>query len=83
MQDFSFETQELSSSSIEEAICNSCGLQNVSSSNLPWFIDAEVMYLVTVTAQNGSVSCKVIAYKSTKSEGCYIVCVSNIKVNSR
>lgn len=84
MQDFSFEAKSLSGTGIEDAICTACGLQNPDSSNLPWVIESESFHWVSITAQNGSVSCKVTAYKSVNSDSdCYTVFVSNIKLDCR
>lgn len=84
MQDFSFEAKSLNGYRIEEAICMKCGLINADSSNLPPMIKPDNIIPVLITAQNGSVTCKVAAYKSNNSENdCYTVYVSNIEINSR
>ena len=76
VNDFEYETDDLSSYKLEEQICYACGDSTPQSSNLNWKLEAEEHKVVTLLTEKHSISCYVLICKGLNKK--YSVQVRNI-----
>ncbi len=81
IQDFSFETNTLSFTFIEEEIAVRCNMGYSDSSSNPWRIK-EGSQNMRIYCTKGSINCRVMAYKSKETDK-YVIEVSGISVTQK
>lgn len=86
MDAFEFRSKSLSGLTIEDKICERCGLLYADSSNLPIQFEINNVYELFITAPNGNVNCKVIVYEKADTihtEYLYRVSAIDLKTKKR
>ncbi|MBR1592823.1 MAG: hypothetical protein IJ666_07425 [Ruminococcus sp.] len=72
IKDFEFATNSLNYSAIEDCICNHCEIGYADTSvGIPAVFEIGRYYNIYISAQNGNMSCHIVAYKNSESESEY------------
>ena len=80
LDNYEYHTDSLIYYNIEDKVCAGLGIGGVQSSNLPRVLQCGVYYSAVISAESGTVTCRISAYKDDDG---YTVNVRNITVSRR
>ena len=84
IEDFEFETDSLYCSTIEEKICDRCGLKYADSSNSPVYFKVGEYYNIRIYTQTGNISCHISVSEKPKSKNTnYLFHVSCVDIKRK